>query len=573
MGHAMKIVYLGRQSRRVTPAPDMEGDVLELLADNWDDYGNKTTFATTCRIEGKRVELGYLKLMLEDADSSERKLDKLREEGWNGIFPIPGTRYLSLPGEISFYEQLRDRLGEAAAKQAAQQLRDASYLVYIEQDPDALALIDTQAFRKSLQRERGEIKSYLDGWKIFAAASMAVLDLGFRFNDVYGDLSTLNLKFSQRGLLPHGVNVLIGPNGVGKSQLLHQLVRDWLDDDPKKDERDVGFVEKPNLSQIVVVSYSPFERFPVDLEAHELQDKEVYRYFGFRGRSVSRTKGKLGGISLTHQAPKKNAAASLLDCLTDDLRYKGLRNWANKLATVEKVLRTAFAFDYATVNIGVPDGRASRLYSDAGLLDDLAFDVDGERYVPISSDRIEELKIDKIRDALNAADGVTFFHDGEIVELSSGQKLFSFIVINILGAIRRDSLILIDEPELFLHPTLEIQFIDMLKTILDRFNSKALLATHSLVTVREVPTDCVHVMARTKDGLSIRTPPFQTFGGDMQRISSYVFGDSEASKPFERWITEKLEELGSAEALIEALGKDINEELAIQIQGMEREGW
>ena len=35
--------------------------------------------------------------------------------------------------------------------------------------------------------------------------------------------------------------------------------------------------------------------------------------------------------------------------------------------------------------------------------------------------------------------------DGEIVELSSGQKLFSFIVINILGAIRRDSLILIDE--------------------------------------------------------------------------------------------------------------------------------
>ena len=100
----MKTVYLGRQSRRVTPAPDMEGDVLELLADNWDDYGNKTTFATTCRIAGKRVELGYLKLMLEDADSSERKLDKLREEGWNGIFPIPGTRYLSLPGEISFYE-------------------------------------------------------------------------------------------------------------------------------------------------------------------------------------------------------------------------------------------------------------------------------------------------------------------------------------------------------------------------------------------------------------------------------------------------------------------------------------
>lgn len=40
--------------------------------------------------------------------------------------------------------------------------------------------------------------------------------------------------------------------------------------------------------QIVVVSYSPFGRFPVDLEAHELQDKDVYRNFGFHGRSVSR---------------------------------------------------------------------------------------------------------------------------------------------------------------------------------------------------------------------------------------------------------------------------------------------
>jgi hypothetical protein len=33
----------------------------------------------------------------------------------------------------------------------------------------------------------------------------------------------------------------------------------------------------------------------------------------------------------------------------------------------------------------------------------------------------------------------------------------------------------------FLHPTLEIQFIEMLKAILARFNSKALMATHSVV--------------------------------------------------------------------------------------------
>lgn len=569
----MKIVYLGRQSRRNAPKPKIDGDVLELLANNWDDFGNKTTFMTTCTIGGDSVELGHLKLMIEDAATSETYLDALLKKGWDGTFPVPNTRYLSLPSEITFYEQLHDRLGADAAQRAAIKLRDASYLVHLTQDPNALALIDSDPFRKSLQRERGEIKSYLDGWKVFAVQTMAVLDLGFRFRNIYGTISTLNLKFRQRGLLPHGVNVLIGPNGVGKSQLLHQLVNDWLNSGPRVEHQETGFVEKPNLSQIVVVSYSPFERFPVDLEAHNLQDKDAYRYFGFRGRSVSKTPGKLPGIVLSHQAPKKTAAVSLLECLADDVRYRGLRSWANKLATVERVLRTAFEFDFATVNVGEASGRAVRFYSDGGLVDPPAFDIDGERYIPISSDRIDELNIDKLRKALNDADGVTFFRDGAKVELSSGQRLFSFIVINILGAIRRDSLILIDEPELFLHPTLEIQFIDMLKTILDRFNSKALLATHSLVVVREVPTDCVHVLSRTKDGLSIRTPPFQTFGGDMQRISSYVFGDSEASKPFERWIEEKLKEFGSAEDLIEALGGDINEELAIQIQGMEREGW
>lgn len=569
----MKIVYLGRQSHRVTPKPDIDGDVLELLSNNWDDFGNKTTFMTTCIIGGETVELGDIKLMIEGAATSKIYLDALIKEGWDGVFPIPDSRYLSLPSEITFYEQLRDRLNAEVAREAAIMLHDASYLVYVTQDSDALALVDSEPFRKSLQRERGEIKSYLDGWKVFTAANMAVLDLGFRFFDVYGNVSTLNLKFSQSGLLPHGVNVLIGPNGVGKSQLLHQLVRDWLEDSPKKQDSKTGFVEKPNLSQIVVVSYSPFEHFPVDLEANNLRDKDVYRYFGFRGRSVSRTSGKLAGIALSHQAPKKNAAVALIECLADDVRYKGLNNWANKLATIERVLRTAFEFDFATVNVGETSGCTTNFYTDSDLINPLTFDIDGKHYIPISPDRIGKLDIDELRKALDATDGVTFFQEGKIVQLSSGQKLFSFIVINILGAIRRDSLILIDEPELFLHPTLEIQFIDMLKTILDRFNSKALLATHSLVTVREVPTDCVHVLTRTKDGLSIKTPPFQTFGGDMQRISSYVFGDNEASKPFERWIAEKLKEFGSAEDLIEALGDDINEELAIQIQGMEREGW
>ena len=96
-----------------------------------------------------------------------------------------------------------------------------------------------------------------------------------------------------------------------------------------------------------------------------------------------------------------------------------------------------------------------------------------------------------------------------------------------------------------------------------------LLSTHSEVTVREVPSACVHVMERTDDELAISKPPFQTFGGDIQRISSYVFGDDDVRKPFERWISAKLKEYGGADALLDDLGDDANEELIVQIRAMD----
>jgi hypothetical protein len=113
----------------------------------------------------------------------------------------------------------------------------------------------------------------------------------------------------------------------------------------------------------------------------------------------------------------------------------------------------------------------------------------------------------------------------------------------------------------------------MLKKILANFNSKALLATHSEITVREIPSTCVHVFEKTDEELVIKHPPFQTFGGDIQKISSYVFGDNQSSKPFEQWIEKQMKEMGSGQALIETLGDQVNEEMIVHIKAMERDQW
>ncbi|MNC31985.1 hypothetical protein D3C75_803260 [compost metagenome] len=248
---------------------------------------------------------------------------------------------------------------------------------------------------------------------------------------------------------------------------------------------------------------------------------------------------------------------------------------------MERVLRSAFEFDHAAVAVDssadADEFFTNQMWLTQPYLEVKIDDEDGssstERYIPIASDRVGALKVQPLRKHLHDRMGVIFLKNGKVMHLSSGQRLFSYIIINILGTIRRNSLLLIDEPELFLHPTLEIAFIRMLKSILASYSSKALVATHSIVTVREIPRDCVHVFEQTMNGLAIKTPPFETFGGDVQRISSYVFGDKVLSKPYEEWVEAQLKNYGTAEQLIHALGDNINEELIIQIHAMERGQW
>lgn len=579
----MKVVYAGRDAKKRKALLAQHQDVIVLLQDNWDDYTFKTTFPTDCRMKGSVVEIGGLQILIQDEKTSFVHLDKLVADGWDGAFPIPNSQYISVPASLSFYEQIDGHLGLDIAIDVARTLRDASFLTKIEDDEDALDLLATDGFRNSLQRERGAIKAYLDGWKLFGRKTISIGNQAFRFRNSGGEISAIELRFASASPLPHDINVLIGPNGVGKSQLLHQIVANWLQLDPDTPQ-DIGFNGRPNLNQVVVVSYSPFELFPVDTSQDKnRKDHDVYRYFGFRGRMKSLTESKRGSdkVMLSREFPKTNAARSLLACLSDDQKFGTIKEWSNKLETMERVLKQAFPFDRAAV---VLDGDAEMesffttrqwiaepyLEGEAGDEDDPNLQV---RYVPIASDRVDELKVQALGKHLQDSLGVVFLKDGKPIHLSSGQRLFSYIVINILGAIRRNSLILVDEPELFLHPTLEIAFIRMLKSILASYGSKALVATHSLVAVREIPRDCVHVFEQTDEGLVIKTPPFETFGGDVQRISSYVFGDKALSKPYEDWLRAQLKEFGTAADLIAALGDDINEELIIQIHAMERGQW
>lgn len=426
----------------------------------------------------------------------------------------------------------------------------------------------------------------MDGWSKLAGQELGISDLKFTFRDTFDDLSQLALKFASRSPLPHDINVIIGPNGVGKSSALRQMIRAWIQPKADHSELEGAFFEpRPNLSQLVAVSYSPFERFPVDTDDEPslekaLKDKGIYQFFGFRGRHLSQNTRRPTRIRNSLAVPKTNACLSLIQCLVDDRRYSTIKTWANKLRTLEKVLSRAIDFDIAAVKLQ-QDAEIDEIigndpFDEAPFFELDAMGPDGkdqlERYLAISPGD-DVINIAALQKHVDLEGGVAFFRGGNLVELSSGQKLFCYIVVNVLGVMRRNSLVVVDEPELFLHPTLEIQFVSMLKQLLRTYGSKALVATHSLVTVREVPSRCVHVFENTDDGLRITNPPFETFGGDVLRISSYVFGDRSVSKPHEAWLKDLLRQYGTADAVIETLDEDLNEEMIIQLNAMERGKW
>lgn len=126
----------------------------------------------------------------------------------------------------------------------------------------------------------------------------------------------------------------------------------------------------------------------------------------------------------------------------------------------------------------------------------------------------------------------------EFIKPSSGQKVFSNLIINLLSMIEENSLVIIDEPENTLHPNLEIDFMKILKSILTKFKSFAIIATHSATITREVPKDFVHIIKVNKKNVPrVVSPTINTFGSNIGTITNYIFDDVFVDeKPYQAWL-------------------------------------
>lgn len=109
--------------------------------------------------------------------------------------------------------------------------------------------------------------------------------------------------------------------------------------------------------------------------------------------------------------------------------------------------------------------------------------------------------------------------------LSSGHKIVLLTITKLIELVSEKTLIIMDEPELYLHPPLLSSFIRCLSELLIFKNGLAIIATHSPIVLQEVPKQCVWMLRRYGDNDVYATRlKNETFGENVGTLISEVFG-------------------------------------------------
>jgi predicted ATPase len=115
------------------------------------------------------------------------------------------------------------------------------------------------------------------------------------------------------------------------------------------------------------------------------------------------------------------------------------------------------------------------------------------------------------------------YDENEYSKYSSGQIIMILILAELLAYITNESLLIIDEPETHLHPNSISLFINVINRILNKFDSYAIISTHSPQVVQEVPSKDIIVIERIEDSPSTRGLDIETFGENLNTITERIF--------------------------------------------------
>lgn len=273
-------------------------------------------------------------------------------------------------------------------------------------------------------------------------------------------------------------HVLIGRNGVGKSYILDRMIRSVILDDDKEDYEFYQFQNESGennipFSGVTLVSFSIFDDF-INYKQLNKNDDILFNYVGVKSYDE-----EAGIITKT------------LDDLSSDF-YVSLCTIKAKniIERLEKVI--------------------SYLDSD-----------------PIFKNEVRI--VSRMQENWKHIDGGNSPEAKEIIEkfykqgLSSGNKIVLLTLTKLVEVVEEKTLVILDEPELHLHPPLMAAFNKALGYLMQNRNGVAIISSHSPVFVQESPTSAVHMIFRERKTLKIENPIIKTYGENIGDLTHNIF--------------------------------------------------
>lgn len=509
-------VQSGRSPRR-----EPYDDVWILLENTWNDYSYRTLYGLYRQTAQSHIHMGSVKSL---------RLGQREVETTLPLGELPEGRLpddcISRGNSLDLYVALVE-LGQQNARDILRNLRD------IALHPDLMIpFVDEPGLRVSLHRDEAEPNAfYEDARGVIEAGGPPPDANGFTFSFAPGpDAEMIEFAFRPAIRVPlHGevgpsrrMMVLVGANGVGKTQLLARLAR--VAYTPPKERDAVAasghFEGQPAFPSIVAVSYSAFDTFePPALQgdspkavADQLRNGSGrYAYCGTRD---------LASVFLDPDEPAKllspDAQAQLFAARIGQVRS------SNRLELLAKALAPVFREDsFARLAPQLPNG-------------------------------IFPTPLARLNAFLGQNPAAAF------ISLSSGHMIVLHVLVSLVATLKRRGLALIDEPETHLHPPLLAALMTGVRRIVDSLGAYGVIATHSPVVAQEVLASQVRVVEYGVFGPLVRPVGVQTFGENTGTLTREIFGLHTGATDYRQMLNAMANALGSVEAVENALGERLS---------------
>lgn len=343
-----------------------------------------------------------------------------------------------------------------------------------------------------------------------------------------------DLNFDTESILPKRMGILIGRNGLGKSQALYTIVRSLLNGDNKFYDRELG---RPMISRILAIA-TPGET--INSFPRERANKRIK----YRRLILNSTKIRLSS---------------------------GFGTLCVQLARSEETIGNNSRWELFIESIRMLSGIGNiviPLKKDISIEANHLLKVKGKFYVPILrlNHGGEQEKLELQGNIANYSNPM-FYIDNKLLPLSSGQSAFIKFAVQACLFIENGTLVLFDEPETHLHPNFISEFVRILDRLLKLTGSISIIATHSAYFVREVPRTQALVFKEESSGnISIQNPRLKTFGADVGAISYFVFEDEITNVLVDNILEQFPKKLDKQQSLLSELENELSADVIMYLR-------